>query len=109
MISHEHKIIRFVYRIVGMPAFAFAQQKPVEKVDSDGVYLMPDQMPEFPGGMQAMMKFLTTNIKYPVEAQKKGVSGRVIVQFVIMEDGTLDQAKSCKRNRSPCWTKKPCA
>ena len=40
-----------------------------------------------------MMKFLTTNIKYPVEAQKKGVSGRVIVQFVIMEDGTLDQAK----------------
>lgn len=36
---------------------------------------------------------MTTNIKYPVEAQKKGVSGRVIVQFVIMEDGTLDQAK----------------
>ena len=39
------------------------------------------------------MKFLSTNIKYPVEAQKKGISGRVIVQFVIMEDGTLDQAK----------------
>ena len=72
---------------------SFAQQKPVEKVDSDGVYLMPDQLPEFPGGIQAMMKFLSTNIKYPVEAQKKGISGRVIVQFVIMEDGTLDQAK----------------
>ena len=54
---------------------------------------MPDQLPEFPGGIQAMMKFLSTNIKYPVEAQKKGISGRVIVQFVIMEDGTLDQAK----------------
>ena len=72
---------------------SFDQQKPVEKVDSDGVYLMPDQLPEFPGGIQAMMKFLSTNIKYPVEAQKKGISGRVIVQFVIMEDGTLDQAK----------------
>ena len=81
----------FLVLLVCLPSFA--QQKPVEKVDSDGVYLMPDQMPEFPGGMQAMMKFLTTNIKYPVEAQKKGVSGRVIVQFVIMEDGTLDQAK----------------
>ena len=81
----------FIALLVCLPSFA--QQKPVEKVDSDGVYLMPDQMPEFPGGMQAMMKFLTTNIKYPVEAQKKGVSGRVIVQFVIMEDGTLDQAK----------------
>lgn len=81
----------FLVLLVCLPSFA--QQKPVEKVDSDGVYLMPDQQPEFPGGIQAMMKFLSTNIKYPVEAQKKGISGRVIVQFVIMEDGTLDQAK----------------
>ena len=79
----------FLVLLVCLPS----QQKPVEKVDSDGVYLMPDQLPEFPGGIQAMMKFLSTNIKYPVEAQKKGISGRVIVQFVIMEDGTLDQAK----------------
>ena len=81
----------FLVLLVCLPSFA--QQKPVEKVDSDGVYLMPDQLPEFPGGIQAMMKFLSTNIKYPVEAQKKGISGRVIVQFVIMEDGILDQAK----------------
>ena len=81
----------FLVLLVCLPSFA--QQKPVEKVDSDGVYLMPDQLPEFPGGIQAVMKFLSTNIKYPVEAQKKGISGRVIVQFVIMEDGTLDQAK----------------
>ena len=81
----------FLVLLVCLPSFA--QQKPVEKVDSDGVYLMPDQLPEFPGGIQAMMKFLSTNIKYPVEAQKKGISGRVIVQFVIMEDATLDQAK----------------
>lgn len=81
----------FLVLLVCLPSFA--QQKPVEKVDNDGVYLMPDQLPEFPGGIQAMMKFLSTNIKYPVEAQKKGISGRVIVQFVIMEDGTLDQAK----------------
>ena len=81
----------FLVLLVCLPSFA--QQKPVEKVDSDGVYLMPDQLPEFPGGIQAMMKFLSTNIKYPVEAQKKGISGRVIVQFVIMEDGTLAQAK----------------
>ena len=81
----------FLVLLVCLPSFA--QQKPVEKVDSDGVYLMPDQLPEFPGGILAMMKFLSTNIKYPVEAQKKGISGRVIVQFVIMEDGTLEQAK----------------
>ena len=80
-----------------MCLFSFAQQKPVEKVDSDGVYLIPDQMPEFPGGMQAMMTFLSANIKYPVEAQKKNLSGRVIVQFVIEEDGALGQVKVIRK------------
>lgn len=37
----------FIALLVCLPSLA--QQKPVEKVDSDGVYLMPDQMPEFPG------------------------------------------------------------
>ena len=81
----------FLVLLVCLPSFA--QQKPVEKVDSDGVYLMPDQLPEFQRQMCIRDRFLSTNIKYPVEAQKKGISGRVIVQFVIMEDGTLDQAK----------------
>lgn len=69
----------------------FSQKKPI--VDENGIYISADKMPEFPGGMQAMMKYLGTNVKYPVEAQKKGVSGRVIVQFIVMEDGSLSGAK----------------
>ena len=45
----------FIALLVCLPSLA--QQKPVEKVDSDGVYLMPDQMPEFPGGMQRLTSF----------------------------------------------------
>lgn len=70
-----------------------AQEQPIQKVDVNGVYLIPDKMPEYPGGVPAMMKFLSSNVKYPVEAQKNAISGRVIVQFVVMEDGTLSQAK----------------
>lgn len=81
----------FIALLLCLPLFA--QKEPIPRVDSDGVYLVPDKMPEFPGGMQAMMKYLAANVKYPVEAQKKSVSGRVIIQFVVMEDGKLGQEK----------------
>lgn len=66
-----------------------AQEKMVPEADKDGVFLTADKMPEYPGGINEMMKFLGENIKYPVEAQKNKIMGRVIVQFVVMEDGSL--------------------
>lgn len=66
-----------------------AQEKMVPEADKDGVFLIADKMPEYPGGMNEMLKFLAQNIKYPVEAQKNSITGRVIVQFVVMEDGSL--------------------
>lgn len=68
-----------------------AQHMP--KVDENGVYFVAEKMPEFPGGQQALMKYLSTNVQYPVEAQKNGIGGRVIVQFIIMEDGSIAQEK----------------
>ena len=50
-----------------------AQEQPIQKVDVNGVYLIPDKMPEYPGGVPAMMKFLSSNVKYPVEAQKNAI------------------------------------
>lgn len=66
-----------------------AQEKMVPEADKDGIYLTADKMPEYPGGMNELMTFLGKNIKYPVEAQKNKIMGRVIVQFVVMEDGSL--------------------
>ena len=83
---HTKLVSLFIALFLCLPLFA--QKESVPRIDSEGVYLIPDEMPKFPGGMQAMMKYLATNVKYPVEAQKKGVSGRVIIQFVVMEDGT---------------------
>ena len=88
---HTKLVSLFIALFLCLPLFA--QKESVPRIDSEGVYLIPDEMPKFPGGMQAMMKYLATNVKYPVEAQKKGVSGRVIIQFVVMEDGTPGQGK----------------
>ena len=46
-------------------------------------------MPQFPGGNGEMSKFLATTIKYPVEASKKKIQGRVVCQFVVAKDGTI--------------------
>ncbi|WP_336526233.1 energy transducer TonB, partial [Bacteroides acidifaciens] len=46
-------------------------------------------MPDFPGGMAALMKYLGTNIKYPTISQEMGSAGKVIVQFVVDKDGTI--------------------
>ena len=47
-------------------------------------------MPEFPnGGMTALMKYLSDNIRYPEAAHKAGIQGRVTVQFVVGKDGSI--------------------
>ena len=60
---------------------------------SQDVYETVEQMPEFPGGMEAMMRFLQQNIQYPANAAKNKVEGRVILQFVIEKDGQIGEVK----------------
>lgn len=62
----------------------------------DSVMQIPEEMPKFPGGDKALIEFLQKNVKYPVEAQKKGVEGRVVVSFVVEKDGSLTEIKTVK-------------
>ena len=66
---------------------------PVEVVEDeepeDVIFVVVESMPEFPGGPQAMYKFLGENIKYPVIAQENGIQGRVVCQFTVNKDGSL--------------------
>ena len=59
------------------------------KPQSKKVYESVEQMPEFPGGIAAMMRYLSENIKYPPEAAKNNIEGRVVLQFVIDETGQV--------------------
>lgn len=60
------------------------------------IFDVVEQMPEFPGGMSALMKYITTNLQYPAAAKKAGTQGRVIVQFVVERDGTITNAKAVR-------------
>ena len=60
-----------------------------EEEPEDVVFVVVEKMPEFPGGAQAMHKFLAENVKYPVIAQENGIQGRVVCQFTVNKDGSL--------------------
>lgn len=59
------------------------------KLPQDTTYEIVEEMPKFPGGHEVLMLFLSKNIKYPVEAQKQKIQGRVIVQFIVNKEGNL--------------------
>ena len=60
-----------------------------EEPEEAEIFMVVEEMPEFPGGMAECLKFLGKNIKYPTIAQENGVHGRVIVQFVVNQDGSI--------------------
>ena len=53
-------------------------------------------MPEFPGGLTALRKYLGDNLIYPDLEAEIGVSGTVYVQFIVSEDGIIDQIKGVR-------------
>ena len=63
-----------------------------------------EQMPTFPGGEAALYKFLSDNINYPAAAAEEGVSGRVVVRFVVTKTGAIDQV-TIARGKHPALDK----
>ena len=63
---------------------------PVADGDPDGkAYDVVEEMPQYPGGIEAMMTFLRDNLKYPAELAEQNIQGRVIVQFVVDKEGNV--------------------
>jgi TonB family protein len=75
--------------VVGYAAPANDQQ--VKKESFDEVFIVAEEMPKFADG--DVQSFLAKNIKYPVEAQKNGIHGRVICQFIVERDGSISSVK----------------
>jgi len=71
-------------------------QKTVVSEKDQKVYEEVEEMPEFPGGMEALMKYLSTNIKYPKDAVKQKIEGRVMVTFIVDTDGSISDVKTVK-------------
>jgi periplasmic protein TonB len=66
-------------------------------INPDSVYTKVDVLPEFPGGMKALGKYVDgKNHYYPEEARKNKIEGKVMVQFIINADGTPSDFKVTK-------------
>ena len=64
-----------------------------EGQDCDSIYNVAETMPQFPGGPNALMKYLSENTKYPESAKANKIEGRVFVSFVIEKDGSITNAE----------------
>lgn len=68
----------------------------VDMGDNPLNFRIVEQLPEFPGGMSAFVKWITDNLKYPYQAQNQKIKGRVVITFIVNSDGTTSELKVSK-------------
>lgn len=76
-----------------------------EEEEEEVVFVIVETMPEFPGGQQALFKYLSENVKYPAIAQENGIQGRVICQFVVNKDGAIVDVEVVRSGGDPSLDK----
>ena len=80
-------------------------EAPQEEEEEEVIFVVVESMPEFPGGQQALFKYLSENVKYPVIAQENGIQGRVICQFVVNKDGSIVDVEVVRSGGDPSLDK----
>ena len=81
-----------------------ANDHQVSQPDDKTIYDKPEVKPEFPGGEAELYGWLAKNVKYPSEALKYGVQGRIFVQFVVEKDGSISDVKISKVSDGRAFT-----
>ena len=69
--------------------------------EDEKIYVVVEQMPQFPGGQQALFKYLSENVKYPAIAKENRIQGRVICQFVVNKDGSITDVEVVRSGGDP--------
>ena len=80
-------------------------EAPEEEEEEEVIFVVVESMPEFPGGQQALFKYINENVKYPVIAQENGIQGRVICQFVVNKDGSIVDIEVIRSGGDPSLDK----
>lgn len=82
-----------------MAMFGFttvSAQKTVVAEKNQQVFDIVEQMPEYPGGLPALLDYLNQNVKYPEDAEKQKIEGRVLAIFVVETDGSISNVEVVK-------------
>ena len=80
-------------------------EAPVEEEEEEVIFMVVESMPEFPGGQQALFKYLEEEKKYPLIAKENGIQGRVICQFVVNKDGSIVDVVAIRSSGEPSLDK----
>lgn len=70
--------------------------------DTDSIYEVVEDMPEFPGGMSALVDFMSKNVKYPKSAIDNNIEGKTFVEFVVEKDGSVSNVRTKKGFDKDC-------
>jgi len=85
-------IVTGIIVILAFIVFVYIE-KTKDNTTDNNVYQIVEVMPEFPGGEMALRKFISTSVKYPIEAQENGIQGKVYITFVVNKEGEVTDAK----------------
>ena len=69
------------------------EYKEERHAEPETIFRAVEQMPEFPGGQEALLKYVNSSIQYPPQAAENGIEGRVVVQFVVEKDGSVGEVR----------------
>ncbi len=87
------RVLKLLVLFVACGMFAtsvFAQDKSKQE---DEVFFVVEDMPEYPGGEEALRKDIAGLVKYPEDAHKKGIQGKVYITFIVNENGKIEDTK----------------
>ena len=73
-----------------------------EEEEVDEIFTIVEDQPTPPGGMSAFYKYVATSLRYPAQARRMGIEGKVFVQFVVGKDGTLTDVQAIKGIGAGC-------
>ncbi len=92
-------MFRFIILLLlWLPALSFAQHLPEKDPKNENVFLRAEVMPSFPGGEQAMYKFISSNLKYPLAAAQNGIEGKVYLSFIVDAKGKIKEITALREN-----------
>ena len=90
----------FVLCMVAKPLYAQETPDTVKQV-KEPIFVLVEQMPEFPGGDSAHLKFLQENLIYPQKAKEKKLQGSVVLHFIVETDGSIANIKVIRSSGHP--------
>ncbi len=101
-------ILTLFVSLISFTSIAQEQDEPIEKIvypeeiGADGPFAIVEDMPTFTGGLAGFYKYMSENMKYPKQAKKKGIQGKVFVKFMVGKDGEISNVQLLKGIGAGC-------